>query len=111
MRDRKDNLVCGTMSNLFLRRGAQLLTPKLERCGVRGVMRRWIMQEAARIHFEVIERPVTWSDLRAADEVFVSNAVVGLKSVSSIEWRARGRRIDYSNFDAAGRLRERLALL
>lgn len=111
MRDSKDNLVCGTMSNLFMRRGARLLTPKLERCGVKGVMRRWVMQEAARIHLEVIERAVTWSDLRAADEVFVSNAVVGLKSVSFIEWRARGRRMRYSNFDAAGRLRERLALL
>ena len=109
MRDRKGNLVCGTMSNLFLRQDQMLLTPSLERCGVKGVMRRWVMQEAKHVGLKVVERAIRWSDLRAANEVFVSNAVVGLKSVQSIEWRARGRRIEYADFAAARRLRERLA--
>ena len=30
------NIVCGTMSNLFLRRGSTLMTPVLDRCGVAG---------------------------------------------------------------------------
>ena len=111
MRDSRGDLVCGTMSNLFLRRDARLLTPSLERCGVKGVMRRWVMQEAAHVGLEVLERRIGWADLRAASEVFVSNAVVGLKSVKSIEWRARDLKIRYAAFDAAGRLRERLARL
>jgi 4-amino-4-deoxychorismate lyase len=111
LRDGQGNLVCGTMSNLFLRQGERLLTPALERCGVKGVMRRWVMQEGAGLKLKVIERSIGWSDLRAADEVFVSNAVVGLKSVRSIEWRARGRRLRYGSFEAAAGLRERLALV
>ena len=111
LRDSRGNLVCGTMSNLFLRQDGRLLTPSLERCGIKGVMRRWVMQEAAHVGLKLIERDIRWSDLRAADEVFVSNAVVGLKSVQAIEWRMRDRKIRYRDFAAARLLRERLARL
>jgi branched-subunit amino acid aminotransferase/4-amino-4-deoxychorismate lyase len=54
------------------------------------------------------ERRVRWQDLRDADEVFVTNAVVGLKSVAVIE---RGReRLRPGAFDAADRFRARLEL-
>jgi hypothetical protein len=44
--------------------------------------------------------------LIAAEEVFMSNAVVGLKSVAVIE---RGReRLKFASLEAAGRLREKL---
>jgi len=52
------------------------------------------------------ERRMRWQDLREADEVFVTNAVVGLKSVGVIE---RGReRLRPGAFDAANRFRARL---
>jgi 4-amino-4-deoxychorismate lyase len=104
-----DNLVCGTMSNLFLRRGSNLVTPVLDRCGVAGVMRRWIMATAADLKLRVTERRIRWQDLSDAEEVFMSNAVVGLKSVAVI---GRGReRLHYRAFETATRLRERLDLL
>ena len=46
MLDVDENVVCGTMSNVFLRRGSTLMTPLLDRCGVAGVMRRWILESA-----------------------------------------------------------------
>ena len=41
------HVVCGTQSNLFLVRHGTLLTPPVDRCGVSGVMRRVILEEAA----------------------------------------------------------------
>ncbi|MHB8720175.1 MAG: aminodeoxychorismate lyase [Steroidobacteraceae bacterium] len=109
MRDVDENIVCGTMSNLFLRRGSNLVTPVLDRCGVAGVMRRWIMATAADLQLRVTERRIRWQDLSDAEEVFMSNAVVGLKSVAVI---GRGReRLRYTAFETATRLRERLDLL
>jgi 4-amino-4-deoxychorismate lyase len=109
MRDTEQNLICGTMSNLFLRRGSTLMTPLIDRCGVAGVMRRWIMATAGDLQLRAVERRIRWSDLRAADEVFMSNAVVGLKSVGVIE---RGReRLRLQAFDTATQLRARLDLL
>jgi 4-amino-4-deoxychorismate lyase len=109
MRDVDENIVCGTMSNLFLRRGAALMTPVLDRCGVAGVMRRWILETAGDLHLSPVERRIRWQDLSEAEEVFMSNAVVGVKSVGVI---GRGReRLRLSAFDTANRLRQRLDAL
>jgi 4-amino-4-deoxychorismate lyase len=109
MQDVDQNIVCGTMSNLFLRRGSTLLTPLLDRCGVAGVMRRWVMETAGDLQLRAIERRIRWQDVCEAEEVFMSNAVVGLKSVEVIE---RGReRLRPGVFDTANELRTRLDTL
>lgn len=88
LRDTEDYLVCGTMSNLFLRTGSALMTPKLDRCGVAGVMRRWVLETAGKLTLRVCEKRVLWSDVVKADEVFMTNAVVGIVPLVSIQ---RGR--------------------
>jgi 4-amino-4-deoxychorismate lyase len=109
MRDVDENIVCGTMSNLFLRRGSALMTPVLDRCGVAGVMRRWILETAGELRLNPVERRIRWRDLREAEEVFMSNAVVGLRSVGVIE---RGReRLRLSAFETANRFRQLLDAL
>jgi 4-amino-4-deoxychorismate lyase len=109
LQDLDENIVCGTMSNLFLRRGPNLMTPLLDHCGVAGVMRRWILEAAIDLELRATERRVRWHDLRDADEVFMSNAVIGVRSVAVIE---RGRaRLRYSVFETATRLREKLGRL
>lgn len=68
----------GTMSNLFLRRDGQWLTPSLELCGIRGVMRDYLMQQLTAAGEVVIERPVDFSELLASEEVFYCNSVYGV---------------------------------
>jgi 4-amino-4-deoxychorismate lyase len=109
MRDMDENIVCCTMSNLFLRRGSSLMTPMLDRCGVAGVVRRWILETAGDLGLSLVESRIRWQDLSEAEEVFMSNAVVGLRSVGVIE---RGReRLRPSAFETANRLRQRLDAL
>jgi 4-amino-4-deoxychorismate lyase len=104
MRDVDGNWVCGTMSNLFLRRGTVLMTPLLDRCGVAGVMRRWILANAGSLRLRTVERRIRWEDLQSAEEVFMSNAVVGIRSVRSIEG-VRSGRLHYDCSSIAARLR------
>jgi 4-amino-4-deoxychorismate lyase len=110
MRDMDGNWVCGTMSNLFLRRGAVLMTPLLDRCGVAGVMRRWILENAGQLRLRSVQRRIRWKDLRSAEEVFMCNAVVGIRSVRSIE-PARQAGLKFLCSDSADRLRTLLELL
>jgi 4-amino-4-deoxychorismate lyase len=109
MRDVDENIVCGTMSNLFMRSGSLLLTPALDRCGVAGVMRRWILQTAGQLRLRPLEGRIRWQDLSQAEEVFMSNAVVGLISVRSIQPGTappRGVRVlRPAHFETADRLR------
>jgi 4-amino-4-deoxychorismate lyase len=103
MGDTDGHWVCGTMSNLFLRRGSVLSTPPVTRSGVAGVMRRWVMENAADTQLRVREREVRWRDLQNADEVFMTNAVVGIRSVRRIE--GGGKAVTFERFDASRRLR------
>ncbi len=70
MQDGDGHVVCGTMSNLFLCTGSKLRTPLLDRCGVAGVMRRWIMEQAELLNLRVEERRIHMDDIAQADEVF-----------------------------------------
>lgn len=109
MLDTDGYIVCGTMSNVFLRRGANLLTPSIDRCGVEGVMRRWVLEQARGIGLRPSVRRVRIEDLNAAHEMFLSNAIMGLKSVAMF---ARGKeRVRPASRQTALMLRARLDAL
>jgi 4-amino-4-deoxychorismate lyase len=103
MQDEEENFVCGTMSNLFIKRGRSLMTPLLDRCGVAGVMRRWIMETAGQLRLRAIERRLRWRDLQEAEEVFMSNSLAGARSVSLLQKGTRILRL--THFETAERLR------
>lgn len=110
MSDPEGNWVCGTMSNLFLRHGARLATPLLDRCGVTGVMRRWVLENAAGVGLHVEQRRIRCKDLVSAEEIFMSNALVGIRSISAIE-RPAAATVRIMSTQAARRLRARLDAL
>jgi 4-amino-4-deoxychorismate lyase len=107
MRDVEGNWICGTMSNLFLKRDDALMTPRLDRCGTAGVMRRWVMSMSRELRLRMIERRIRWEDLESADEVFMTNAVVGIRTVRSIEW-PQVATLGFRGAAVAKRLRELL---
>lgn len=80
--DHDDYVVSAISSNLFLVYGGRLLTPRLDRCGVRGVMRAAIL---AAFRQRCEQRRVTLDMLPEADEVFVCNAVRGIFPVTRID--------------------------
>lgn len=85
MLDQVGNVVEGTMSNVFLARQRRLITPLLDRCGVDGVMRGLILEIASTLGIPAEQRRIGLSDLAEAEEIFLTNAVIGLWPVSRIE--------------------------
>ena len=83
-------LVSGTMSNVFIVDGSGLRTPRVDLCGVAGVMRRVVLREATRIGVPVTEDVLDANDLRGADEVFLTNARIGIWPVRKLDNRALG---------------------
>lgn len=78
-------LIEGTMSNLFMVSGKRLLTPQLNRAGVAGVMREWLLEVADQQGLELHIGQFTPSDMLAADEVFVCNSVIGIWPVTALD--------------------------
>lgn len=87
--DTEGRVVEGTMTNLFFARAGVLSTPGLSRCGVDGVLRRWLLEEAPAVGITVRERDVARGELDEADEVFVCNSSAGIwpvRRLGSREW-------------------------
>jgi 4-amino-4-deoxychorismate lyase len=81
-------LVSGTMSNVFIVDGSGLRTPRVDLCGVAGVMRRVVLREAVSVGIPVTEDVLDAGDLQKAGEVFLTNARMGIWPVRALDDRA-----------------------
>ena len=81
------NLVSGTLSNVFLVRESCLLTPRIDLCGVAGVMRRVVLREARQVGIPTRECELRAQDVQTADEVFLTNARIGIWPVRTLDAR------------------------
>jgi 4-amino-4-deoxychorismate lyase len=81
------NLVSGTMTNVFLVRESGLLTPRIDQCGVAGVMRRVVLREARQVGIPARECELRAENLLAADEIFLTNARIGIWPVRELDGR------------------------
>jgi 4-amino-4-deoxychorismate lyase len=87
MLDASGGVAQGTNSNVFIVSGGELVTPSLTRCGIKGVMRRVILETARRLDIRADERDVVPAELLGADEVFVTNALFGIWPVTELDGR------------------------
>jgi 4-amino-4-deoxychorismate lyase len=85
--DTSGHVVGGTSSNLFAVRGGELTTPALVRCGIKGVMRRVVLETARTLGIRADERDLTLADVLAADELFVAGSLFGIWPVADIDGR------------------------
>lgn len=81
---------CASAANLFLVRGGTLVTPPVESGALPGVTRRCVLELAAARGLTVRQAPVLPEDLWAADETFLTNTVVAVVSLTSLEGRPIG---------------------
>jgi 4-amino-4-deoxychorismate lyase len=81
------NLVSGTFSNVFVVRDSCLLTPRIDLCGVAGVMRRVVLREARQVGIPARECELRAPDIHSADEMFLTNARIGIWPVRSLDAR------------------------
>jgi len=82
--DIRDHVVETTMANLFWVKDATLFTPDLRNAGVNGVMRRIVLEQAKTLSLETSIGDFKLEELLSADEVFVSNSVLGVAPITLI---------------------------
>lgn len=78
-------LISGTMSNVFLIEDSRLLTPRLDRCGVAGIMRALVLEAAAALGINTVECRLEATALGRVRELFLSNALWGVRPVRALE--------------------------
>ncbi|HVU93790.1 MAG TPA: aminotransferase class IV [Puia sp.] len=83
VRNSHERLADSTIANLFFCKNRQVYTPPLSEGCVAGVMRRFLLSQLPGAGILVHEHPVTAEDLLDADEVFLSNAIRGIRWVQT----------------------------
>lgn len=88
MLNSEGHVIEGTMTNLFMVNEGVLYTPVLTECGVKGIVRQIVIELAARHGLAVNEAVFDKDALLGADEIFVTNSVIGIWPVKQLESQA-----------------------
>ena len=75
----------GCISNVFLVKDSAIQTPTLETPVLPGITRKIICQLAHDNSIELIEKDITIDDTLSADEVFITNSIMEVMPVNSLE--------------------------
>ena len=77
------NVIEAAYGNLFVLLNGQLITPPISEGCLNGIMRKQILKLAKELDgIEVLEQPISPFDLQKADELFITNVIVGIQSVT-----------------------------
>lgn len=80
-----------TIANLFLIKNETIITPSLNQGCIDGVMRRYLLTSMSHKGWSVEETSVSIDDLINAEEVFLTNAIKGIR------WVKQFRNASYTN--------------
>ena len=77
------NVIEASNGNLFMLMGNKLITPPISEGCLNGIMRKQIMAIAKQIEsIEIIEETISPFDLQKADELFITNVIIGIQPIT-----------------------------
>lgn len=85
--DKKQQVLEGSSSNIFALCDGKLITPPLGSLILGGVMRQQLFGAATELGIVAIEQNLTLEEICAAEEAFLSNSLVELLPIGSIDGR------------------------
>lgn len=85
------NVVEAINGNLFMKIGARVTTPPLEEGCIKGILRMQVLKLLKDSQkYEVVEEPISPFDLQKADELFYTNVISGVQSISKYRKKSYG---------------------
>lgn len=88
LQNEKGNLIESTNSNLFIVSNGIIYTPGMDEGCIAGTMRMHIINLAVTHGIRVYECPILPQNLLSADEIFLTNAIQGVRWVGSYKTKA-----------------------
>ena len=83
--DSKQNILEGTMTNIFFVQKKTLITPPIIDSGINGVMRQVVIDNAKFFFDKVIIQNINLSDVKNFDQMFLTNSVLKIIPVRKFE--------------------------
>jgi len=99
MCDNAGRVVCATAANIFMRIHGRWLTPRVDRCGIAGITRGWLLLNLD----DVEEADISADGLLGCEALFLCNSLRGILPVRSLGQR------EWPDDAGIAQLRQRLA--
>jgi 4-amino-4-deoxychorismate lyase len=87
--DACDNIIEGSMSNIFMKIGSQWVTPSLNNAGVSGILRQQLIDKNP-----IQIRPVHRQELSKVKAAALTNSLIGIVPITHIDGRQLPKEID-----------------
>ena len=84
MFDNSENIIDGTMTNLFFSKNKVLYTPMIKNSGINGIMRQVVIDNAKLFFSDVCEIEIKKNVISTFDEMFVTNSVIKILPVTHL---------------------------
>lgn len=77
------NVVEALNGNIFMLLGSKLITPPISEGCLNGIMRKQVLSIAKKLeNIEVVESVISPFDLQKADELFITNVIIGIQPIT-----------------------------
>lgn len=94
------NICDSSRANIFLVKRGEVHTPALHQGCINGVMRRFVDEGLKRQRIVLHQDEISETDLLDADEVFLTNALIGIKWVRQFKEKTYHHSLTYDLFQA-----------
>ncbi|MBT3321776.1 MAG: hypothetical protein HN392_05770 [Anaerolineae bacterium] len=87
----RGNIACASVANIFFVKGKTLLTPPFSEGALPGTVREYLINQIApQYGYDIIERVIAHEELTEMDESFLTNALMGVMPLVSIDGKTFG---------------------
>ncbi len=74
--DNNENILEGTMTNIFFVKNKSLVTPSIKSSGINGIMREVILVYGKKFFTEIVIREIKKNEIENFDEMFLTNSII-----------------------------------
>ena len=74
--DKNENILEGTMTNIFFVKNKSLVTPSIISSGINGIMREVVLVYGKKFFNEIIIREIRKHEIENFDEMFLTNSII-----------------------------------
>ena len=94
-----------TNGNLFLVVGNQIITPKLTDGCIKGIIRKKLLENPKLLQgYTIVEESVSPFDLQKADELFLTNTIIGVQPITKYRKKSFGAEVSNKLIEKLGAL-------
>lgn len=102
----RGNISEGSLSNIFIVKDNLILTPPISSGILNGIMREKVIETIRKMDLDFFEKEISYNDLLEADEIFLTNSLMNMMPVISID----NNKFDLKSYNLFKKIRKQLHL-